>query len=125
MGDECPCRKVKERRLSQKNDCRASFPIKGDDMVFHPDAESSLFLPDELVMEVLSFSDVKFLMLMRCVCKSWKSLISYPNFVKLHLKRSARNPHLTLFYKQINIKTFNIRGDDDYSAVPLPISRLI
>lgn len=54
---------------------------------------------------------VKYLMQMKCVCKSWNTLISEPFFVKMHLKeyntvkmhlnyqvmkRSARNPNLAL-----------------------------
>ncbi|AES88333.1 F-box-like protein [Medicago truncatula] len=60
--------------LTHKTYRRTRLPIKGDETVF---------LPDELVTEVLSFFDVKFLMQMRCVCKSWKSIISNPNFVIL------------------------------------------
>ncbi|KEH23643.1 putative F-box domain-containing protein [Medicago truncatula] len=105
MRGKCP-RKMKI--LSHKTDCSTRFPIKGDETVF---------LPDELVTEVLSFSDVKFLMQMRCVCKSWKSIISDPKFVKLHLKRSARNPHLTLYFN----KSIIYRG---FNVVPFPVTRL-
>jgi len=108
MGDERPLRNVKKRILSHKTDGGTRLPIKGDDTVF---------LPDELVTQVLSFSDVKFLMQMRCVCKSWKSTISDPNFVKLHLKRSVRNPHLTLYFN----KSIICQG---FSVVPFPVSRL-
>ncbi|AES88330.2 hypothetical protein MTR_4g053470 [Medicago truncatula] len=78
--------------LSHKTDRRMRLLIKGDNTVF---------LPDELVTKVLSFSDVKFLMQMRCVWISWKSIISNPNFVKLYLKRFR-----------------------DFSVVPFPVSRL-
>jgi len=40
-------------------------------------------------MEVLSFLSVKYLMHFKCVCKSWKTIISDPTFVKLHLKIST------------------------------------
>ncbi|AES88334.1 F-box and associated interaction domain protein [Medicago truncatula] len=94
--------------LSHKTDRRTRLSIKGDDTVF---------LPDELVTEVLSFSDVKFLMQMRCVCKSWKSIFSNPNFLKLHLKRSARYPHLILYFNKSSIYR-------DFNVVPFPINRL-
>ncbi|KAK7259382.1 hypothetical protein RIF29_24989 [Crotalaria pallida] len=53
-------------------------------------------LIDDLIIEILSWLPVKSLLQFRCVCKTWKSLISNPNFVKLHLRRSARNPYLFL-----------------------------
>ncbi|KEH23644.1 putative F-box domain-containing protein [Medicago truncatula] len=106
MRGKCPRRKVKKRILSHKSDRSTRLPIKGDDTVF---------LPDELVTEVLSFSDVKFLMQMRCVCKS---IISDPIFVKLHLKRSARNPHLTLYFERSILSR-------DFGALPFPVSCLI
>jgi hypothetical protein len=58
-----------------------------------------VFLPDELITEVLSFLPVRSLMRLKCVCKSWKTLISDSTFVKLHLKRSARIKHLAIFSK--------------------------
>ncbi|KEH31123.1 putative F-box domain-containing protein [Medicago truncatula] len=62
----------------------------------NPDEESPVILPNDLITEVLSFSDVKSLIQMKCLCKSWNSIISDPKFAKLHLKRSAQNPHLIL-----------------------------
>ncbi|KEH20166.1 F-box protein [Medicago truncatula] len=79
-----------------------------------PNAESPVSLSDNLIAEIISFSDVKSLMQMRCVCKSWRSIISDPKFVKLHLKRSARNPYLTL-----------IRDNIGKKLIPFPVRRLI
>ncbi|GAU29011.1 hypothetical protein TSUD_165290 [Trifolium subterraneum] len=71
-----------------------------------------VFLPDELITAVLSFLPVRSLIRLKCVCKSWKTLISDPMFVKLHLKRSARNKHIAIFsneYKKCsNIKISHI-----------------
>jgi len=55
-------------------------------------------------------------MRMRCVCKSWKSIISDPIFIKLHLTCSARNPYLTLHQRN------NPFVDID---LPFPVHRLI
>ena len=49
-------------------------------------------LPHELIVGILSRLPVKFLLQLRCVCKSWKSLISDPQFVKKHLSMSIMNP---------------------------------
>jgi len=69
-----------------------------------PDAESPVSLPDDLITQVLLFSNVKSLMRMRCVCKSWKSIISHPKFTKLHLKLSTQNPRLILSRRSVHTK---------------------
>ncbi|MCI34852.1 F-box/kelch-repeat protein, partial [Trifolium medium] len=48
-------------------------------------------LPFELIVEILSKLPVKSLMQFQCVCKSWKSLISDPNFAKKHLRMSTKH----------------------------------
>jgi len=61
----------------------------------HSSNASPVILPDELIAEVLSFLPVKSLMQLRSVCKSWKSILNDPTFVKLHLNRSSQKPDLT------------------------------
>ncbi|GAU13117.1 hypothetical protein TSUD_174170 [Trifolium subterraneum] len=51
-------------------------------------------LPDDLIIEILSFLKVKPLMKMKCVSKIWKTLISDPKFVKIHLNQSSQSSHL-------------------------------
>ncbi|KAF7813722.1 F-box/kelch-repeat protein [Senna tora] len=53
------------------------------------------FLPDELIEEILSRLPVRSLLIFRCVCKSWKSLISDPYFVRKHLHLSTLNPNFS------------------------------
>jgi hypothetical protein len=83
------------------------------------DAPPLLF--DELIIEILSRLPVKTLMQIKCVCKSWKTLVSDdPSFVKLHLKQSPRNTHLLL------LPQWNRPDQDlDSSVVPFPVSNLI
>ncbi|XP_058741570.1 F-box/kelch-repeat protein At3g23880-like [Vicia villosa] len=71
-----------------------------------------VFLPDELVTEVLSSLPVKSFMRMRCLSKFSNSLFTDPIFIRMHLLRSARNPHLAL----VTSKTKTV--------VPLPICHL-
>ncbi|GAU45641.1 hypothetical protein TSUD_175540 [Trifolium subterraneum] len=48
----------------------------------------SIFLPHEVITQIFSFLPVKHLMQLKCVCKSWKTLISDDStLVKLHLKK--------------------------------------
>jgi len=91
---------------------------------------SLVFLPDHLIAEVLSFLSVKPLLRFRSVSKSWKTLISNPTFVKLHLKRSAaQNPHFTLITGHEKFIPGEYGSDDeserDYNLVPYPISCLL
>ncbi|CAK8571741.1 unnamed protein product [Lathyrus sativus] len=55
-------------------------------------------LPFEIVVEILSRLPVKFLMQLQSVCKSWKSLISDPEFAKKHLRVSTTRHHLLLTF---------------------------
>ncbi|WJX81722.1 hypothetical protein P8452_64569 [Trifolium repens] len=79
-----------------------------------PDDKFPAVLPDELITEVLSCADVKSLMQMRCVSKTWNAIITDPKFVKMHLKRASRNPSLTLFLSKSRI-------DGDNNVVPFPV----
>jgi hypothetical protein len=46
-------------------------------------------LPLDIIAEILCGLPVKLLLQLRCVCKSWKSLISNPKFAKKHLSLST------------------------------------
>ena len=48
-----------------------------------PPNASPVTFPSELIAEVLSFLPVKSLMQLRSVCKSWKSIIDDPIYVKV------------------------------------------
>ncbi|OVA10982.1 F-box domain [Macleaya cordata] len=45
------------------------------------------FLPEEIIMEILSRLPVKSILLCRLVCKTWRSLIYNPSFAHMHLLR--------------------------------------
>ena len=52
-------------------------------------ARSLPTLPFDLIPEILCRLPVKLLLQLRCVCKSWKSLISDPKFARKHLSVST------------------------------------
>ncbi|XP_057444182.1 F-box/kelch-repeat protein At3g23880-like [Lotus japonicus] len=57
-------------------------------------------LPLEIVEEILCRLPVKLLSQLRCVCKSWNSLISDPKFAKKHLRYSHKD--FTRFHLLLN-----------------------
>jgi len=59
-------------------------------------------LPFEIQVEILSKPPVKFLMQFQCVCKSWKSQISKPDFVKKHLRVSNTHHRFLLTFSKLS-----------------------
>ncbi|XP_050918644.1 F-box/kelch-repeat protein At3g23880-like [Lathyrus oleraceus] len=55
-------------------------------------------LPDELMAEIFSWLSVKHVMQLRCVNKFFKTLISDPYFVQMHLEKSTPTPNLALVW---------------------------
>ena len=75
---------------------------------------SPAFISDELLAEILSFLDVKNIVQLKCVSKSWNTLISDPTFVEKHLKKSSQKPRLLLTprcwtYPIASVKSFPVR----------------
>lgn len=52
-------------------------------------SKKSVHLPEELIIEILLRLTVKTLLRCNCVCKSWLSLISNPNFATSHFQLAA------------------------------------
>ncbi|PHT55608.1 hypothetical protein CQW23_04094 [Capsicum baccatum] len=52
-------------------------------------ATSDLYLPKEIISNILSCLPVKTLLRFRCVCKKWRKLISKPNFIASHFRHSS------------------------------------
>ncbi|GAU20754.1 hypothetical protein TSUD_239480 [Trifolium subterraneum] len=85
-------------------------------LLHQPDSASPVILPNELKAEIISWLPVKLLMKFRCLNKFFKTLISDPHFVQMHLKKSSRNLNLALMWQ---------RNYGDTYFVSLSISRLL
>ncbi|XP_074267451.1 F-box protein CPR1-like [Silene latifolia] len=78
---------------------------------------SNRSLPEEIIMEILSWLHVKTLLRFKSASKSFFNLIISPKFVKLHLDRSLiRNPSIILPYSG---KAFLAYFDVDHPQRPL------
>ncbi|XP_058740889.1 F-box/kelch-repeat protein At3g23880-like [Vicia villosa] len=73
---------------------------------FSPDGDVLwCHLPEELILEILLRLPVRSLHQFKCICKSWNTLISNPQFIKRHLQISKAKPSLTnqrLFFSFFN-----------------------
>ncbi|CAL5191995.1 unnamed protein product [Lathyrus oleraceus] len=76
-------------------------------------------LPDEIITDILSRITVKHLMQMKCVSKSWNTLITDPIFTKMHFNRSVLNPFFSLISNNLSAR------DGDCSFVTVPVNRLL
>lgn len=86
-------------------------------------AEYLSYVPDDLIVEILSRLPVKDLMRFRCVCKTWKSIIFDPSFVKKHLERSSKKIHLIITREEVLYDGFDYDYGDAY-AIPYSINQL-
>ncbi|XP_045793457.1 F-box protein At1g11270-like [Trifolium pratense] len=75
------------------------------------------FIPDELISEILSLLSVKTIVRLKCVSKSWNSLISDQTFVEKHLKVSSQNPQLIFTPPYLKYPMSSI--------LPIPVCRLL
>ncbi|KAK4284261.1 hypothetical protein QN277_001116 [Acacia crassicarpa] len=87
-------------------------------------------LPNELRTEILFHLPIKSLVRLKCVSKSWLSLISNPNFPKLHFQRSPQHythrfPYIVVSHHQrmraidfrMRAIDFSVSPRDDSAAI--------
>ncbi|XP_057433676.1 F-box/kelch-repeat protein At3g23880-like [Lotus japonicus] len=77
-------------------------------------------LPEDLIAEVLLLLPVRSLLRFKCVCKSWRSLISDPQFAKSHFDLAAAPTHRRLLdtVNDDKIESFNLDASVyDHSAM--------
>ena len=76
--------------------CKVNMSTMSNQVESNAPLPPPVFIPDELIDEILSFLDVETILQLKCVSKSWKNLILDPTFVQKHLKKSLQNPHIIL-----------------------------
>ncbi|KAI3975087.1 hypothetical protein MKX01_025601 [Papaver californicum] len=80
----------------------------------------SIFLQDEIVVEILSRLPVRTLMRFKCVCKPWLSLIKHDSyFIDLHFTRSKLRPCCTLAIPRI---TYSYPSEGNYNLLIADLS---
>ena len=67
-------------------------------------------LPFDLIPHILSRLQVKFLLQLRCVCKTWKSLISDPKFAKKHLSVSTTRSLHYVSYEERSLRKYVLKS---------------
>ncbi|XP_024036160.1 F-box protein CPR1-like [Citrus clementina] len=81
------------------NDFAATLPATNVSSAL-TDIASSMLMPEDVRLEILSRLPVKSLMRLRCVCKSWYALIENPKFISKHLENfNDENAHLMISYQ--------------------------
>ncbi|XP_059643044.1 F-box/kelch-repeat protein At3g06240-like [Cornus florida] len=91
----------------------------------------AVLLPDELVREILTRLPAKALLKFRCVCKSWCSLISSPDFITSNLNQTIRlnkinntRTHLIAHYideKETGGRRFSVKMYNERLHIRSPI----
>ncbi|GAU41607.1 hypothetical protein TSUD_196770 [Trifolium subterraneum] len=72
-----------------------------------------LYLPHELIIQILLKLPVKSLLCLKCVCKSWFSLISDPHFANSHFQLAATTPtHRIVFLTATSYHSTRSRSVD-------------
>ncbi|AES65763.1 F-box protein interaction domain protein [Medicago truncatula] len=78
----------------------------------------SVYLPEEVIKEILLRLPVKTLLRCRCVCKLWLSIISHPHFSTSHFQLAASPTHKIMVFKAASAYTqpLSIDFNDDDSS---------
>ncbi|KAF9663475.1 hypothetical protein SADUNF_Sadunf17G0054400 [Salix dunnii] len=89
-------------------------------------------LPQEIIVDILTYLPVKSLVKFKCVCKSWRSLISDPQFAKMHLKRAYEDENINrqrLLVATDPLYSVDFEaasgGDNDNTLVELPFPNAV
>jgi len=94
--------------MASSIDCRQTLKLLSSGHSLH--SQPLPTLPFDLIPEILSRLPVKLLLQLRCVCKSWKSLISDPNFAKKHLGVSTTRRLHFVNYEERSLHKFVLKS---------------
>ncbi|KAL3507605.1 hypothetical protein ACH5RR_032987 [Cinchona calisaya] len=84
--------------------------------------ETDQFLPEEIICHIISRLPVKSLFRFRCVCKSWKSLISDPKF--LLMTNNGRERAIFWSKSKKNPSFYSLDRDLVFTKLPNPLENI-
>ncbi|KAI9127349.1 hypothetical protein K1719_001908 [Acacia pycnantha] len=64
--------------------------------------DAAPYLPQEIIISILSRLPAKSLIRFQCVCKCWKNLFKNPSFIADHLHHSHQNPSLIISQEYVS-----------------------
>ncbi|KAF7831493.1 F-box protein interaction domain protein [Senna tora] len=120
---------VKGIVMKRKGDLIATDICKGkreakevDDPVIQPLLPSFSDLPSPITTNILLRLPIKSVLICKCVCKSWHTIISDPDFTKLHFKRAPTDvmirtddpKHVSRILHLLEFQPKNFRGHLGY-----------
>jgi len=117
--------------MKRKIDARRGIEAKGkvDKAESHKLCPYFANLPDHLTAKILLQLPIKPLLICRCVCKTWKMIISGPNFAKLHFEKTPvslmirtvhhRQVSRTLYLLDCDPEKFEIGSNDHVKLEPI------
>jgi F-box interacting protein len=109
---------IKRTKLKRNNRCRRRrFTEKN--------SNPQLYLPHELIIQILLRLPVKSLISFKCVCKSWFSLISDPHFANSHFQITAATPTRRILFTFTETRSVDSEASFDFDdSAPLNLDFL-
>jgi F-box interacting protein len=108
---------------------KAKGKVDDDEEKSHQLCPYFAIIPSHLVAQILLQLPIKSLLICKCVCKMWKTLISEPHFAKLHFQKTpvslmirtngSNRVSRTLHLLECEPEKFEIGSDNHFKLAPI------